>query len=134
MSDSTLSPSDLAEDRSGYVKAGVVSCLKLGLLGIIGRLASRRLKRRRLDTSDYLIILGAVCATCEASLIFASKRDENQNRCFSAHEAMNRLELWLRKAHPNTGLRRHCNLSQGSVDEYHVFESRSLLLADFLCS
>ena len=73
MSSQSLSPADLAEDRSSYVKSGVIQCLVLGILGIIGRLAARRIKKRRLDTSDYLILLGSVSAICEASLVFASE-------------------------------------------------------------
>lgn len=62
MAGPTLSPAERSQDRSAYVKSGV-PCLILALLGVVGRLHARKVKRRRLDTSHYLIILGTVFST-----------------------------------------------------------------------
>ena len=70
---STLTPAQKLEDRSDYVKAAVIPCLVLSILGVSGRLLSRRLKKRGLDVSDYLIILGGACAVVESALVFAGK-------------------------------------------------------------
>lgn len=81
--------SDINEDLSPRVKAAAICGVILSSLFFAGRVASRRIKKQRLDSSDYTLMIGMICGWGIYALMFWGKptecRSQDLNRNSNQH-------------------------------------------------